>query len=107
MNLFDLSDLPLDKELITVLAELKSTRIERIISTGQISDWYDQTETEFVALLMGKAKLQFEDGRIITLFQGDTLVLKSHEKHKVVYTSCSPPCVWLCVFLGGETEDAV
>ena len=45
MNIFDLPKLPLPEEMTTVLAENGSVCIERIISTGQTSDWYDQVET--------------------------------------------------------------
>ena len=103
MNIFDLPELHLlsvlSEELITVLAENKNIRIERIISAGQISaDWYDQSETEFVALLEGNAVIGFEDGRSLEMTRGDTLIIKPHERHKVSYTSSEPPCVWLCVF---------
>lgn len=98
MNIFDLSTLPLDHELTTILEENNAIRIERIISTGQISDWYDQEETEFIILLDGKAELAFEDDVHIKLNKGDTLLIKPHQKHQVTYTSTEPPCNWLCVF---------
>ena len=99
MNIFDLPQLPLSEELITVLAESGNVRIERIISTGQVSaDWYDQAETEFVVLLEGKAVVEFEDGRTVEMTRGDTLFIKPHERHRVVFTQKNPPCVWLCVF---------
>ena len=45
MNIFDLPKLPITEELTTILAESGSVRIERIISTGQVSsDWYDQEQ---------------------------------------------------------------
>ena len=40
MNLFELPELPLLEELTTVLAENNNVRIERIVSTGQVSGWY-------------------------------------------------------------------
>ena len=99
LNIFDLPQLPLTEELITVLAETSKLRIERIISTGQVSaDWYDQAQTEFTALLEGNAVVEFESGKRIELAKGDTLLIKPHERHKVSYTSGDPPCVWLCVF---------
>ena len=98
MNLFQLPLLPLDEELTTIIAENKNIRIERIISTGQTTDWYDQEETEFVALLSGCAKLEFQDGSITTLEQGDTVIIPPHSIHRVMETSQEPPCVWLCVF---------
>ena len=98
MNIFNLPELPLSEELTTVLAEGDSVRIMQIISTGQTTDWYDQDETEFVALLEGNAVIEYDGGRSVKLEKGDTLVIKPHEKHRVSYTSNNPPCVWLCVF---------
>ena len=98
MNIYDLPELPLPDELTTVLVENVNVRIERIISTGQISDWYDQPETEFAILLEGRAGIEYEDGKTVTISKGDTLVIKPHERHRVSFTSTEPPCVWLCVF---------
>ena len=98
MNIFDLPALPLSEELVTVLAEQGQVRIERIISTGQVSGWYDQTETEFVALLEGSATIEFDNGKTVDLYKGDALLLKPRERHRVSYTSSEPPCIWLCVF---------
>ena len=102
MNIFDLPELPLPEELTTILVEhtslTHSIRIERIISTGQTSSWYDQDETEFVVLLEGNAVIEFENDRSVALSKGDTLLIKPHERHKVTFTSIEPPCVWLCVY---------
>ena len=98
MNLFELPELPLLEELTTVLDENNNVRIERIVSTGQVSGWYDQAETEFVALLDGNAVIEFENGRKAILTKGDTLLIKPHERHRVSFTSSEPPCVWFCVF---------
>ena len=98
MNIFNLPTLPLPEELTTVLAESKNIRIERIISTGQVSGWYNQAETEFVVLLEGNAIIEFENGKTVDMTKGDTLLIEPHERHRVSYTSSEPPCVWLCVF---------
>jgi cupin 2 domain-containing protein len=98
MNIFNLPELPLPEELTTVLAENDNVRIERIISTGQASDWYDQTETEFVVLLEGNAVIEYENDKIVTLSKGDALLIKPHERHRVSFTSTEPPCIWLCMF---------
>ena len=98
MNIFDLPPLPSSEELTTVLAESGNVRIERIISTGQTSDWYDQDEREFVALLEGNAIVEFENGKNVPMTKGDTIVIEPHERHRVSYASSIPPCVWLCVF---------
>ena len=46
MNLFDVPDI-LPEEEQTELLLNGTTRIERIVSSGQTSDWYDQTEDEW------------------------------------------------------------
>ena len=52
MNLFQIpKNLP-EQELTEILLD-GSTRIERIVSSGQTSDWYDQTEDEWVCVLSG------------------------------------------------------
>ena len=100
VNLFEYQ-LParlLAEEWTDVLAEGPNIRIERIVSAGQVSDWYDQPQTEFVALLQGEAVIEFEPGKKIALGRGDTLLIRPHERHRVSHTSSEPPCVWLCVF---------
>ena len=98
MNIFELPALPLPEELTTVLAESGNVRIERIISTGQTSKWYDQTETEFIVPLEGNAAIEFENDKSIRLTKGNTILIQPHERHRVSVTSSDPPCVWLCVF---------
>lgn len=98
MNIFNLPDLSSSNEVTNILIESEMVRIERIISTGQTSDWYDQDETEFVVLCAGNAELEFENGERLALARGDTLLIHPHQKHRVSYTSRTPPCVWLCVF---------
>lgn len=98
MNIFNLPKLPPSEELVTILAESENVRVERIVSTGQSTGWYDQDESEFVALLQGDAEIQFDDGETIRLSSGDTLIIPPHRRHRVSYTSVEPPCVWLCVF---------
>ena len=98
MNLYYLPHLPLTTELTTVLAENSNVRIERIVSMGQTSEWYDQEETEFVVLLQGSAEIEFENKESTVMSKGDTLLITPHERHRVSYTSSEPPCIWLCVF---------
>jgi len=98
MNIFDLPNLPLSEELVTTIVEGKNIRIERIVSTGQSSDWYDQPETEFVALLRGRAVIEFDAGRQVVMNKGDTLLIAPHQRHRILETSVKPCCVWLCVF---------
>ncbi len=100
MNIFDIPSGIQKNEIITSLLEDadKKIKIERIVSTGQTTDWYNQDENEFVILLTGFAKLEFENNEIIELVAGDCIYLPAHKKHRVCFTSENPPCVWLCVF---------
>ena len=98
MNIFDLPPIPLPEELTTALVKKGNVRIERIVSTGQTSEWYDQNDSEFVALLQGSAVIEYENGKSIAMSKGDTLLIEPHERHRVSYTSSEPPCIWLCVF---------
>ncbi|EHO18830.1 hypothetical protein HMPREF9466_02108 [Fusobacterium necrophorum subsp. funduliforme 1_1_36S] len=71
--------------------------MERILSGGQVSsEWYNQEKEEWVCLLQGEAKLEYENGSILSLQKGDILFIPAHQKHKVIYTS--EQCIWLCVF---------
>ena len=63
-NLFAAMPTSLPTELFETLLETPSLRIERIISQGHTTaseDWYDQSQNEWVVLLQGAARLQFED----------------------------------------------
>lgn len=103
-----LSDLPtaLSEELTEVLAKNQQVRIERIVSTGQVSPagfWYDQEEFEWILVLKGAAKLLFEgDDEPITMRAGDHLLIQPHRKHRVIWTMPDEPTVWLAVFYGNE-----
>lgn len=102
MNL--LSNLPsnLPEELTTVLQEANGVRIERIVSTGHKSPegfWYDQPEHEWVMVLNGAARLQFED-RVVELKVGDWINIPAHQRHRVEWTNPAEPTVWLAVFYG-------
>jgi cupin 2 domain-containing protein len=102
MNL--LSNLPthLPEEITTVLQEGHGVRIERIVSTGHRSPegfWYDQFEHEWVIVLQGAAKLQFED-RVVEMKGGDWINIPARQKHRVEWTCPDEPTVWLAVFYG-------
>ena len=102
-NIFDLNNIDFSKneEIVEILTQGKNIRIERIISSGQRSAanfWYDQSEHEFVMVLQGEAKILFENDEEQFLQQGDYLIIPSHKKHRVSYTSENPKCIWLAVF---------
>ena len=88
------------EEFTEVLKFSGQVRIERIVSHGHVSPpgfWYDQDEWEYVAVLQGSAQLQTESEHI-TMNAGDWVFIPAHERHRVIYTSTEPPCVWLAVF---------
>lgn len=88
-----------DEFFETLLSGNSDLRMERIISHGHSTPegrWYDQDQDEWVAILRGEARIEFEDGRKISLAEGDTLFLPKRQRHRVAYTSA--PCVWLAVF---------
>ncbi len=101
-NLF--ANLPddLPEEIIETLTQNEHVRIDQIISTGHSSPddfWYDQTQSEFVIVLKGEAKLQFEDGAELTHMKpGDYLLIPAHKKHRVEWTTPNEPTVWLAIF---------
>ncbi|HOY30912.1 MAG TPA: cupin domain-containing protein [Bacteroidales bacterium] len=89
------------EEVINTLLSGKNIKIEQIISSGQTSPaegWFDQMQHEWVLLLQGEAQLEFEKKLIKHLHRGDFLLIPPHCKHKVVYTSTDPSCIWLAVF---------
>ncbi len=100
-NLFQDIPAELPKELIEVIASSDCVRIERIVSRGQASEpgfWFDQNTTEFVVLLAGQARLQFQTrAEPVTLLPGDYLTIAPGEKHRVTWTHPEAETVWLAV----------
>ncbi|HIV69224.1 MAG TPA: cupin domain-containing protein [Candidatus Butyricicoccus stercorigallinarum] len=103
MNVFALpAELPAEELVEPLLTG--ATRIERIVSNGQTSGWYDQAEDEWVCVLAGEGELEYAGGRRQRLRAGDTAWLPAHLRHRVSYTSA--PCIWLCVFRPAEPQSA-
>jgi cupin 2 domain-containing protein len=101
-NLFDDLATPGGRERFDELLARDGVRIERIVSTGQVTppgEWYDQPGEEWVALLSGRATVAFADGRRVDLAAGDWLLIPARERHRVEATGADPPCVWLAVHL--------
>ncbi len=105
-NLFAEVDHELAGELIQTLVANQLVRIERIVSTGQNSPvdfWYDQDESEWVAVLRGEAKLLFADDlQPVHLRPGDHVNIPAHTRHRVDWTTTEEPTVWLAVFYRDE-----
>ncbi|NOX24573.1 MAG: cupin domain-containing protein [Deltaproteobacteria bacterium] len=79
-------------------------RIERIVSRGHKSEpdfWYDQKDNEWVIVLKGAAKIEFEDGRKIHLTAGAYVNILAHERHRVAWTDDEGETMWLTVHYRG------
>ena len=102
-NIFTLpKPLPLALELFEPIVKTSSLLVERIVSMGQTTppnEWYEQATDEWVLLLQGTARLLFDhfEGEIIELLAGDYVLIPKQRKHRVIYTSTQPPCVWLAI----------
>jgi len=105
-NIF--ADLPqqLSKEVVQTLIQAADVRIERIISHGHASApdfWYDQPQHEWVIVLKGAARLQFEDG-MVEMMPGDFINIAAFKKHRVDWTTPDEQTIWLGVRYGGQIE---
>lgn len=104
-NLFANMPASLPEELTTVLKEGDGVRIERIISQGHNSPagfWYDQSESEWVLVIKGAARLEFED-RMVAMSTGDYIHIPAHQKHRVAWTTPDEPTIWLAIhYRSGE-----
>jgi cupin 2 domain-containing protein len=88
------------EEQFDTLLENSSVRIEKIVSHRHSSPegfWYDQAQDEWVVVLRGAATLEFADGELIDMKEGDYLTIPRHVKHRVRQTS--PETLWLAVHM--------
>ena len=88
-------------ELVDRLLTAPGVRIERIVSTGQVTpdgEWYDQATDEWVLLTAGAARLHIDgEDSDRHLTPGDWLHLPAHCRHRVTWTQAEPPTVWVAV----------
>ncbi len=102
-NLFANLLTSLPDELFTALLQAPGVRIERIVSHGHQSPngfWCDQPTNEWVLVLQGAAKIEFEDGTL-EMQPGDYVDIPAHRKHRVAWTTPNEPTIWLAVHYGG------
>ncbi len=94
---------PAPDEVVDIVLSRPHVRIERIVSTAQITpegEWYDQEGDEFVLLVSGAARLKIEgEGSERSLQPGDWLLLPAHCRHRVTWTQAEPATVWLAIHL--------
>jgi cupin 2 domain-containing protein len=98
-NIFDELPQQLPKELVQILLQAADIRIERIVSQGHASPttfWYEQPESEWVIVLRGAARLQFDDG-LLDMRPGDFVNIPAFKKHRVDWTTPDAPTIWLGV----------
>ena len=98
-NIFDHIPQHMPKEVVQTLLQAANVRIEQIISHGHPSAadfWYDQPQHEWVIVLKGAARLQFEDG-MVEMKVGDCINIPAFKKHRVDWTTPDEPTVWLGV----------
>ena len=116
INIFDLKDLSVNEEIIKILFKNENVKIEKIISTGQTTDWQESNINEFVILVQGNAEIEYYENKNLKtnenimknlkntndmklqLGKGDIILIKKGERHRVSYTSKNPCCVWICIF---------
>jgi len=96
INIYDYLPPGKGGEQVDILLHEAGVRIERIASNAARTDWYDQAEDEWVVLLEGRAELEIGTQRV-PLRRGDTLLLRAHQRHRVVSTS--EDALWLTVFM--------
>jgi len=99
-NLFRNIPNELSGELFETLARGEGVRIERIVSKGHTTPeaaWYDQDGNEWVLVLKGAARLEFEDGSSTSLGAGDWFDIPAHRKHRVAWTDPLQETIWLAV----------
>src|SRR6185295_1833767 len=99
-NLF--ADLPQDlpEELLQTIFRRSNLRIERIVSHGHSSPagfWYDQKQPEWVLLVKGAARLQFDGEEPLDLVPGSIIDIPAHKRHRVEWTTPDEPTIWLAI----------
>lgn len=97
-NLLDVSGLSSEAEQFDVLIERNGVKLERIVSFGHPTPsgrWYEQPQTEWVALLRGEATIVYDDRPADHLQAGSTLLIEPNVKHRV--EQVSDDAVWLAL----------
>ena len=103
MNFFNLNNPPQPGcEHFETLCEHAGGTIERIASNTFVNgQWYDQEHDEWVMLMQGSALMEFDNHKKITLSPGDYLLIKAHQRHRVVKTS--EDTLWLAIHFTAPT----
>ena len=101
-NIFEDIPVNMTEELVEIISETDSIKIERIVSRAHSSPpdfWYDQEKNEYVILLKGKAGLAFENrDDVIVMGPGDYLEIPAHVRHRVEWTDPEEDTIWLAIY---------
>lgn len=103
-NFYKYSNINKGEEVFDILLQQNNTdiKIERIISSAHNTPkgkWYNQDNDEWVMVIKGEAKIEFFDGEIFYMKEGDYLTINKNDKHRVIFTSEKPECLWLAIHL--------
>ncbi len=111
-NLFELTALKGEGEQFDELLSGGAFRLERIISKGNTTpdgEWYDQGEDEWVLLMSGGAKLEYQyRGNLesIELKPGDHVLIPAHTRHRVAWTRPDVETIWLALHFINKAEES-
>jgi cupin 2 domain-containing protein len=95
-------------ELSTDLLALPASaiRVERVVSHGQYTPpdhWFDQDQTEWVLLVSGRARLEFDGPEeALDLAPGHWVEIPPHRRHRVAWTDPNQPTIWLAVWVAAK-----
>jgi cupin 2 domain-containing protein len=99
-NIYSETGVAADTEQFVTLFKNDSVKIERIVSHSHASPagfWYDQFDDEWVIVLRGSAVLEFIDGEVVDMTEGDYLFIPRRVRHRVARTGAAT--IWLAVHL--------
>ena len=102
MNIYTTGTFPAPgEESFETLCARPGVTIERIRSNRlENGIWYDQEGDEWVVLLQGSARLEFEAGKICKMAAGDYRFIPAHTRHRVAETS--EDALWLALHFTQE-----
>jgi cupin 2 domain-containing protein len=97
-------------EHVDVLIARGELTVERIVSMGHASPtdfWYDSPRAEWVVLLSGAARLEFEHEVVHhEMHPGDYVLIDAHRRHRVAWTDPDTPSVWLTIYHSADLDNA-
>lgn len=86
-------------EVSHTLCQGGGTTVERIVSRGHTTDWYDQDHDEWILVHDGAARLELGDGSEVGLTAGQHILLPAHCRHRVTWTDPDTFTLWVAVHL--------